>query len=115
MAVPVMLQDSMTGMMAIWRSGKGNEFNDTEFNFLTNLAQQTSIAIENARLFQNVNESQGQLSEALRIARIGYFEIDWGDQTISLTDELLALLNTSAEKEGGQSISPRSHYPEIRG
>ena len=101
MAVPVLLQDRVTGLMAIWRIGKENEFNDNEFDFLTNLAQQTSIAIENARLFQNVNDSQEQLSEALRIARIGYFEIDWVTQTIAMTDELLSLLNTSAEKEGG--------------
>jgi signal transduction histidine kinase/DNA-binding response OmpR family regulator/PAS domain-containing protein len=101
MAVPVLLQDRVTGLMAIWRVGKGTEFNDTEFNFLSSLAQQASIAIENARLFQNVNDSQGQLSEALRIARIGYFEIDWVTQTITLTDELFSLLNTSAEKENG--------------
>ena len=101
MAVPVMLQDRVTGLMAIWRVGEGTDFTDTEFNFFSSLAQQASIAIENARLFQNVNESQGQLSEALRIARIGYFEIDWVAQTIALTNELLALLNTSAEKEGG--------------
>ena len=101
MAVPIILQDRLTGLMAIWRVGKGKEYNDNEFNFLTNLSQQASIAIENARLFQNVNESQVQLSEALRIARIGYFEIDWVSQTISLTDELLSLLNTTAEKEEG--------------
>ena len=101
MAAPILLQDRLTGLMAIWRVGKGTEFNENEFDFLTSLAQQASIAIENARLFQNVNDSQGQLSEALRIARIGYFEIDWVDQTIALTDELFSLLNTSAEKEGG--------------
>lgn len=104
MAVPVMLQDRMTGLMAIWRVGKGTEYSETEFDFFKNLAQQASIAIENARLFQNVNESQAQLSEALRIARIGYFEIDWGTQTVTMTDELFSLLNTSADKEGGYQL-----------
>ena len=101
MAVPVMLQDRMTGLMAIWRVGEGAEYSETEFDFFKNLAQQASIAIENARLFQNVNESQTQLSEALRIARIGYFEIDWVTQIVTMTDELFSLLNTSADKEGG--------------
>jgi len=101
MAVPIMLKDQVTGLMAIWRVGQGTEFKDTEFDFFTNLAQQASIAIENARLFQNVNDSQGQLSEALRIARIGYFEIDLKANSITFTDELFSLLNTSAEKEGG--------------
>ena len=101
MVAPILLQDQLTGVMAIWRVGKDTNYNENEFSFFTSLAQQASIAIENARLFQNVNDSQGQLSEALRIARIGYFEIDWAAQTITLTDELLSLLNTSAEKEGG--------------
>ncbi|NTW11918.1 MAG: GAF domain-containing protein, partial [Anaerolineales bacterium] len=104
MAVPIKLQERVTGLMAIWRVGKGSEFNETEFNFLSNLAQQAAIAIENARLFQDVTNSQGQLSEALRIARIGYFEIDWAANTITFTDELFDLLNTSAEKEGGYTF-----------
>ena len=104
MAVPVMLQDRVTGLMAVWRVGKDTEFNENEFGFLKNLAQQAAIAIENARLFQDVTNSQGQLSEALRIARIGYFEIDWITDTITFTDELFNLLNTDAEKEGGYTF-----------
>ena len=105
MATPVLLQDRLTGMLAIWRVGGGTEFAQNEFDFLSSLAQQTSIAIENARLFEDVTTSQGQLSEALRIARIGYFEINWASQMISMTDELFSLLNTSAEKEGGYQFS----------
>jgi len=104
MGVPILLQDRLSGVMAVWRMGATNEFNQTEFDFLTNLAQQASIAIENARLFHNVTESQEQLSEALRIARIGYFEFDREARTITATDELFALLNTTAEKEGGYQL-----------
>jgi len=101
MAAPILLQDKLSGVMAVWRVGKDVEYTQTEFDFLTNLAQQAAIAIENARLFQNVTESEGQLSEALRIARIGHFEIEWESQMITVTDEWLSLLNTSVEKEGG--------------
>jgi PAS domain S-box-containing protein len=105
MSTPVLSGDQITGLLAIWRTGEGNEFTKTELEFLTNLSRQTAIAIQNARLFQEVTESQGQLSEALRIARIGYFEIDWHSQTITFTDELFSLLNTSPEQEGGY------HFP----
>jgi len=101
MAVPILLQDKLSGVMAVWRAGQESEYTQIEFDFLTNLAQQAAIAIENARLFQNVTESQGQLSEALRIARIGYFEFDQNAQTVTMTDELFGLLNTTAKKEGG--------------
>src|SRR6185503_1591059 len=52
-------------------------------------------------LFEEVTDSQSQLSEALQIARIGYFQIEWRSQIITFTEELFSLLNTSAEKEGG--------------
>ena len=105
MGVPIMLQGRITGIMATWRVGKGTEYDEAEFTFLSNLAQQAAIAIENARLFQDVTSSQSQLSEALRIARIGYFEIDWIVYTITFTDELFSLLNTNAINEGGYTFA----------
>jgi GAF domain-containing protein len=101
MGVPVLVGDKITGLMAVWRTGEGLEFVQSELDFLKGLAQQAAVALENARLFKNVSDSQVQLSEALRIARIGYFEIDLDSRNIALTDELFSLLNTSAEKEGG--------------
>jgi PAS domain S-box-containing protein len=104
MAAPVLLQDRLTGVLAIWREGEGTDFNQNEFEFLSSLAQQTAIAIENARLFEDVTNSQGQLSEALRIARIGYFEFDRDARIITVTNELLELVGTTAEKEGGYQL-----------
>ena len=78
-----------------------NAYNQGSAELVRAFTPQAAIAIQNARLFQNVTESQGQLSEALRIARIGYFEIDLQTQAITFTEELLSLLNTSAEREGG--------------
>ena len=101
MGTPILVAGKMTGLMAIWRTGEGLDFDQSELEFLNSLAQQAAIAIENARLFKNVTDSQTQLSEALQIARIGYFEVDLQTRTIVFTDELFSLLNTSAEKEGG--------------
>ncbi len=78
-----------------------NAFNEDTIELVRAFTPQAAIAIQNARLFEEISTSQGQLSEALRIARIGYFEIDIPTQTIKLTDELFALLNTSADLEGG--------------
>jgi len=104
MSAPVLSGDRLTGLLAVWRNGEGRQFTQTELDFLTSLSRQTAIAIENARLFGEVTASQGQLSEALRIARIGYFEIDLQSRTITFTDELFSLLNTSAQKEGGYQL-----------
>ncbi|MFT3894806.1 MAG: GAF domain-containing protein [Anaerolineales bacterium] len=78
-----------------------NAYNQEIADLVKAFTPQAAIAIQNASLFQNVKDSQGQLSEALRIARIGYFEIDLQNDLITFTEELLSLLNTSADKEGG--------------
>jgi PAS domain S-box-containing protein len=104
MGVPIISADRVTGLMSVWRTGQGNEFTPAELEFLTSLARQAAIAVQNARLFEEISASQGQLSEALQIARIGYFEIDLQTQTITFTDELFSLLNTSSVKEGGHQF-----------
>lgn len=104
MGVPIMIKDKITGLMGVWRTGENLDFMQSELNFLNSLAQQAAIAIDNAGLFKNVTASQAELSEALRIARIGYFEVDIQNESITLTDEFFALLNTDAEREGGHQL-----------
>jgi PAS domain S-box-containing protein len=104
MGAPILVKDRITGLMAVWRTGEGLDFIQAELDFLNSLAQQAAIATENARLFNEVSTSQNQLSEALRIASIGYFEVNLQRQTIKITDELFSLLNTTAEREGGYEL-----------
>jgi PAS domain S-box-containing protein len=67
MGVPILLKDQLTGLLAVWRVGKGQDFKQTELNFLTSLAHQAGIAIENARLFR-AEEMRRQEAETLREA-----------------------------------------------
>ena len=81
-----------------------NAFKEDTVELIRAFTPQAAIAIQNARLFEEINASRGQLSEALQIARIGYFEIDLKTNTIRLTDELFSLLGTSAQREGGHQL-----------
>ena len=60
MGVPILLKDRLTGLLAVWRSGAGTEFSPRELDFITSLARQAAVAIENARLY---NETQRRLRE----------------------------------------------------
>lgn len=60
MGVPILMKDKHTGLLAIWRSGTNTEFTTRELEFLTSLARQAAVAIENARLY---NETQRRLKE----------------------------------------------------
>ena len=104
MGVPLVRGTQALGAIAVQSFDKFNAYDQHDLQLLTAFATQVAVAFENARLFQDVSESQAQLSEALQIARIGYFEIDWNSQIITFTDELFSLLNTSAGKERGNQF-----------
>ncbi|HET6594496.1 MAG TPA: GAF domain-containing protein [Anaerolineales bacterium] len=61
MGVPVLSGDRVTGLLAVWRAGTGKEFTPPELEFLTSLARQAAIAIQNASLFQNTQKSESEL------------------------------------------------------
>jgi PAS domain S-box-containing protein len=58
MAVPLLSGERVHGIMAVWRTGQGLEYQPEEFELLTGLSRQAAIAVENARLFETTRESQ---------------------------------------------------------
>ncbi|MGB7876089.1 MAG: GAF domain-containing protein, partial [Anaerolineales bacterium] len=69
MGVPVLSKDQLTGLLAVWRTGEGEEFKPFELDFLSSLAQQAAVAIENARLFE-AEQRRHRESETLRQAAL---------------------------------------------
>ncbi|MBL8057885.1 MAG: response regulator [Anaerolineales bacterium] len=55
--------------------------------------------------------SQARLAEALRIARLAYWEYDVAADLFTFNDQFYALLRTTAEREGGYRMSSR-YYAE---
>lgn len=58
MAVPLISGERVNGIMAVWRTGVGLEFNPGELEFLTGLSRQATIAVENAHLFEATQQSR---------------------------------------------------------
>jgi PAS domain S-box-containing protein len=67
MGVPILMKDKHTGLVAVWRTGISTEFSNRELEFLTSLARQAAVAIENARLY---DETQRRLKELEIINRV---------------------------------------------
>ena len=101
LGVPLSRGGNALGAMAVQNFDQYNAYDQHDLQVLTAFAGQVAVALENARLFNEVRTSQGQLSEALQIAKLGYFEIDLIKQSLKLTDELYFLLGTNAQKENG--------------
>ena len=61
MGVPIISGGNVTGLMSVWRTGAGKEFTPADLEFLTSLARQAAIAIQNASLFQETQKSESEL------------------------------------------------------
>ncbi|HEY5902096.1 MAG TPA: GAF domain-containing protein, partial [Anaerolineales bacterium] len=64
LAVPLLANDELTGLMAVWRTGQGLEFTAAELEFLNGLARQAAIAVQNARLFSQAQEARAGAEQA---------------------------------------------------
>ncbi len=94
MGVPILMKDKHTGLLAVWRSGIGTEFLSRELDFLTSLARQAAVAIENARLYDETQrrvkelEIINRVSTSLRVAQ------SVNEMLSILLNEAMGLLNT---------------------
>lgn len=64
LAVPLLANDELKGLMAVWRTGKGNEFIFPELDFLNGLSRQAVIAIQNTQLFTEAREARAVAEQA---------------------------------------------------
>ena len=86
MGVPVLSKERLSGLMAVWRTGVGLEFTDSELDFLTSLAQQAAVAIENARLFAETQRLAEELEQRV-VERTAELELEKAN-----TETLLRIL-----------------------
>ena len=64
MAAPLLARDRVIGVMAVWRKAPGRPFNDADLAFFEGLAQQATIAIENARFYAEALEARTAAEDA---------------------------------------------------
>ena len=65
LAVPFFVEERIVGGLVVWRREAGN-FPDNVVNLLRTFAAQSALAIQNARLFQEIEEKSQQLEVANR-------------------------------------------------
>ena len=69
MVVPLLSGEMVKGAMAVWRSG-GNPFDPRELDFLVGLSRQAAIALQNARLFDDVREALDRQTATAEILKV---------------------------------------------
>ncbi len=64
MAAPLMVRGEVAGILAVWRTQSRTLFSNADLSFLVGLSQQAAIALENARLFGEAQESREAAEQA---------------------------------------------------
>ncbi len=73
------------------------------------LVRAMSYAIERKQAEEKLRTSEAQLSNAMEIAKLGYWEYDVADDVFTFNDHFYAIFRTSAEKVGGYRL-PSAEY-----
>jgi signal transduction histidine kinase/CheY-like chemotaxis protein/tetratricopeptide (TPR) repeat protein len=58
MCAPIIARGKTTGLLSVFRARRAGGFTPVDLDFLVGLARQASIAIENARLFDEMNQAR---------------------------------------------------------
>ncbi|MGH2445770.1 MAG: GAF domain-containing protein [Candidatus Limnocylindria bacterium] len=64
MAAPLTIRGEVAGVLAVWRFPGSAPFTGADLSFLSGLSQQAAIALQNARLFADAEESRMAAEEA---------------------------------------------------
>lgn len=67
---------------------------------------------EHKRAEEALRRSEAQLSNAMKIAMLGYWEYDVAEDTFTFNDHFYAIFRTSVEQVGGYILSP-ARYAEL--
>ena len=102
---PLALRDKVIGILVVWRQRSFyGPFSENDLAFATGLAGQAAVAIENARLFDEV-EQQRQYSQALvRNSPVAIVTTDLETNIVSWNPAAERLFGYSAEEANGRSL-----------
>jgi len=117
-ALPLTVGDRVLGALDV-QSTEPHAFDAASVTVLQNMADQIAIAVDNAQLFERVQatliesqqaqaslaRNQAQLAEALKIAKLAYWEYDVEKDLFLFNDQFFSIFHTTAQQHGGYQLS----------
>ena len=99
LAVPLLLEQRIVGALTVWRQESGS-FAPEVVNLLQTLATQSTLAIQNARLFREIEEKSRQLEHLSRDMKQLYRLSGTMQEPLSLKEELGRVLDAARQVVG---------------
>ena len=94
--VPLHYEGRLTGFMALGRRRSGEPYNSNDLEFLTAVAGQSTLALENARLFQNLRHTLDETLEMKNLMDDIFSSVATGIITTDIENKV-TLFNGAAE------------------
>jgi signal transduction histidine kinase len=69
--IPLITKQKLIGIINMGMKGKGDMYTHEDLQLLTTLSNQASIAIENAKLYEDISRARVQMQRADRLASLG--------------------------------------------
>jgi PAS domain S-box-containing protein len=116
LAVPIKLRDQVLGVLDV-QSAHANTLTDDDRLLLEGLCGQIAIAMESTRLLEELRRGEAELSQALQIAKLAYWEYDVEKDLFLFNDQFYSIFHTTAAQEGGYQLSSAQYagkfvYPD---
>jgi GAF domain-containing protein len=92
MGVPVLTKDQLMGLLVVWRTGAEQEFQPSELDFLSSLAQQAAVAIQNARSFASEQNQRLREASMLDLMRLAASSLDLDEVNLTILGHLIKLI-----------------------
>jgi len=70
-SLPLISKERLIGILILGHKGRRESYSHEDLEILSTLANQASIAIENAMLYENLKQSQGIIHRASRLSSLG--------------------------------------------
>ncbi|HEU5102132.1 MAG TPA: GAF domain-containing protein [Roseiflexaceae bacterium] len=102
MVAPLVSRKQVIGLMTVWRMFERTAFTAADLNFLVGLARQATIAIENARLFEETQQAR-QVADAANMAKSTFL----ANMSHELRTPLNAVLGFAQVMERDPALSSR--------
>ena len=114
MVVPLAAGEVIIGTMGVWRPLERGLFTEEDLNLLVSLARQAAIAIQNARLFDEVGREKEYSESLVKSSPVAIVNIDERDLIVSWNPGAEKLFGYTAQEAIGQNIDDLLVAQELR-
>ncbi|HNT74901.1 MAG TPA: PAS domain S-box protein [Anaerolineae bacterium] len=119
LASPIKLRDQVLGILDV-QSDQAGALTTEDQLLLDGLCGQIAIAMESTRLVEELRLSQEELSDAMRIAHLGYWQFNPTTGIFTFNDQFYNIFHSTAEREGGYQMTVAQYaerflYPDDAG